>query len=654
MLPTNTLSAVVGLLASLPTVMAFSNCTLKGPRIDLNYATYIGKSLNNGVDQFLGMSYAAPPVGDLRWRAPAKPEQQGTQLAHQFKNFCIGTAEQAAPGLGEDCLYVNVWKPTNTTSKSKLPVWVFIQGGGYNQNWSPNYNGSEVVEKSGHGIIQVNFNYRVGVYGFFAGKAVEEHGDLNNGLRDQLALLKWIQENISKFGGDPNHVVIHGSSAGAGSVALHLIAPQPETARLFAGGIMESVFIPQQPRKTELEWQYDRFVEQLGCVRASAEEEMACLRSKDTRATQQANVPSPFPGSSGAPFWYWAPVIDGDLIPDEPLKLFARGEFTKVPMIIGNNQNEGVWFVPQASTAEQVISFMRNNYPRLTNDDDAKIAEYYPRVGSAPGSAPYFPSVEQAYGESTFVCPAISILEAIRDAPDAEPAWSYRNNIYDELYASLGFGTPHGYEEAAIFGPDNTNNPGRYTSPESFYTYNAPLVPVIMEYWISFVRTLSPNPHRNEAAPEWQPWDESQSKLLIELDNLHMESVGESQLERRPNASRSSNEDAEEDENFGGRLQQLDNSLINSLKTLPLHLRCPENIDNTNTIFINLTALMDIMIDVGKNSAFTALLTVRLPQTLRSGVDPGAVAKVCQPPLDFVVIRKFELTSFSLDEDVDA
>lgn len=85
MLPTKTLSAVVGLLASLPTVMASSNCTLKGPRIDLGYATYVGKSLNNGVDQFLGMSYAAPPVGDLRWRAPAQPEQQGVQLAHQVR-----------------------------------------------------------------------------------------------------------------------------------------------------------------------------------------------------------------------------------------------------------------------------------------------------------------------------------------------------------------------------------------------------------------------------------------------------------------------------------------------------------------------------------------------------------------------------------------
>lgn len=531
MLLTTTLSAVFGLLVNLPAVVASPHGTPKGPRVKLDYATYVGKSLGNGVDQFLGMRYAAAPVGDLRWRAPAPPEKQGVELAQEFKNFCIGTSEKEASGVGEDCLYVNVWKPTDATRESKLPVWVFIQGGGYNQNWSPNYNGSEVVETSGHNIIQINFNYRVGVYGFFAGKAVEEHGELNNGLRDQLALLQWVQENICEFGGDPEHVVIHGSSAGAGSVALHLISPKPATAKLFAGGIMESVFVPQQPRKTELEWQYDRFVERLGCTSDSAEDEMACLRSIDTNVTQEANVPSPFPESSGAPFWYWVPVIDGDLIPDEPLELFARGEFTKVPMIIGNNQNEGVFFVPQASTAQEVITFMNDNYPGLTSDDDAKIAEYYPLSDPAPPNAPYFPSVEQAYGESTLICPAISILEAIRKA-DVEPAWSYRNHIYDDFYASIGLGTPHGYEEGAIFGPNNTNNPGRYTAPESFYTYNAPLVPVFMDYWISFVRTLSPNPYRSGEAPEWHPWNESQSKLLIELDNLHMESVGESQFER--------------------------------------------------------------------------------------------------------------------------
>lgn len=174
---------------------------------------------------------------------------------------------------------------------------------------------------------------------------------------------------------------------------------------------------------------------------------------------------------------------------------------------------------------------MDDNYPGLTSDDDEKIAEYYPLMDPAPPNAPYFPSVEQAYGEATLICPAISILEAIRNA-DAEPAWSYRNHIYDDFYASLGFRTPHGYEEGAIFGPNNTNNPGRYTAPESFYTYNAPLVPLFMDYWISFVRTLSPNPYRSGGAPEWHPWSESRSKLLIELDNLHMESVGESQFQR--------------------------------------------------------------------------------------------------------------------------
>lgn len=129
-------------------------------------------------------------------------------------------------------------------------------------------------------------------------------------------------------------------------MALHLISPHPDTATLFAGGIMESVFIQQQPRTSEVEWQYERLVANLGCTSNStssgkAGEEMACLRSRDTNATQTASLPSAFPGSAAAETlaWYWVPVIDGDLIPDEPLRLFAKGAFTKVPMIIGNNQN---------------------------------------------------------------------------------------------------------------------------------------------------------------------------------------------------------------------------------------------------------------------------------------------------------------------------
>ena len=192
---------------------------------------------------------------------------------------------------------------------------------------------------------------------------------------------------------------------------------------------------------------------------------------------------------------------------------------------------EAVWFTPQASTEEEVITFLGDTFPKLTKDENEKIDEYYNDIKSQPPNAPFFSAVEQAWGEACLICPSISILEAIRDTSD-QPAWSYRNNVYDDFYASIGFGTPHGWEEGAIFGPDNTNNPGRYTAPESLYDYNAPLVPVFMNYWISFVRSLSPNEHRSSESPEWETWNESQRKLLIELDNLHMESVGEAQVER--------------------------------------------------------------------------------------------------------------------------
>lgn len=187
---------------------------------------------------------------------------------------------------------------------------------------------------------------------------------------------------------------------------------------------------------------------------------------------------------------------------------------------------EGAYFVPQATSPEQVVSFLDTNYPGLTAADNAKITEYYPLMAPAPPNSAYFPSVEQAYGESTLTCPALSILEAIRSVPgaDAQPAWSYHNVIRDDANDALGLGTPHGYEEAAIFGPDNV---GRNVPPESFYTYNAPLVGVFMRYWISFVRGLEPNAWRDPEAPEWGAWDGKGEKLRIELGGLGMEGVGE-------------------------------------------------------------------------------------------------------------------------------
>uniref|UniRef100_A0A8H7K372 Carboxylic ester hydrolase n=1 Tax=Bionectria ochroleuca TaxID=29856 RepID=A0A8H7K372_BIOOC len=489
-------------------------------KVELDHTTYVGTRLSN-----------EPPK-----------QRPDVQRATSFGDYCIGTNETVDVGVSEDCLFVNIWRPSNATRESKLPVWVFIQGGGFNLNYSPNYNGSEVVGNSNNNIVLVNFNWRVGVYGFLAGKPMEKFGDLNVGLLDQLAVLQWVQDHIHQFGGNPDHVVIHGSSAGAGSVALHLL--NPANTRLFAGAIMESTFMPTQPLASELKWQYERFIQTVGCSEGNARLQMRCLREKATEELQKGNVATPFPGgpSQPLPVWPWTPCIDGDLIPDKPLDMYKRGEFIKVPMIIGNNENEGAYFTAKASTEEEVRLFIGSNYPRLSKTKITEITEYYPRTNPVPQHAEWFPSAEQAYGESTFTCPALAILNAAGkfdgsqelNLPESVKLWSYHMNVYDEEYVAMGLGCPHGYEEGLIFGPSSTKIPKRYQPPASFSTYNVPLVSIVMNYWISFVRTLSPNTHKDPSAPIWEHWGggNARSKLLIRLGELRMEPMTEAEVTR--------------------------------------------------------------------------------------------------------------------------
>ena len=177
-----------------------------GPVIHLSYASYRGTQLHNNISQFLGLRYAEPPLGSLRWRAPLPPSStpppehedvhQGIRQAKAFAPICLGISDGDKDSHDEDCLFANVWAPTNATADMKLPVMVFIQGGGYTRNANANWNGTRLVETSGNGIVFVNFNYRVGLWGFLASEAVREDGDLNVGLLDQRRLLQWVQEHI--------------------------------------------------------------------------------------------------------------------------------------------------------------------------------------------------------------------------------------------------------------------------------------------------------------------------------------------------------------------------------------------------------------------------------------------------------------------------
>ncbi|KAK2020256.1 carboxylesterase [Colletotrichum eremochloae] len=500
----------------------------KLPRVtvDLGYARYSGNVLPSGVNQFLGMRYAAPPIGNLRWRAPQDPEpKEGTTDAIDFGPICLGTdVTYPTSGQDEDCLYVNVWSPNNTTPDSKLPVWLFIQGGGYTSNANPNWNGSQVVNVSGQNIVFVNFNYRVGLWGFLASERVREDGALNAGLLDQRLVMKWVQNHISKFGGDPDHVVIHGLSAGAGSVALHLVAYGGRNDKLFVGAMSESVFFPAQPRVPDLEYQFNKTVEKVGCK--DDKDQMGCLRSKDIRVIQNANIASPFPGRSANPLFYWTPCVDGDLLLDYPYRLYEKGSFLKVPVLFGTGTNEGSVFAANVATDEEFISFIADNYPKLTKNETDFMLNKYPLMPALPNHNAWFPSASQAYGEATFICPANNIMDAYVGANRSSTSWSYRFNVQDNQNVASGLGVPHVFEAPAVFGIDAC------PTPDSFRTYNKPIVSLMMNYWISFIRDLNPNTHKLNGAPDWGTWGKNQSRYVFELDNNRMEDVDDGQKSR--------------------------------------------------------------------------------------------------------------------------
>ncbi|KNG86559.1 putative carboxylesterase [Aspergillus nomiae NRRL 13137] len=496
------------------------------PTISLDYAQYQGTRLPAGVDQYLGMRYAAPPLGELRFRAPREPVRASSvQDASVFGPVCVGTGQNVTEDTAEDCLFINVFTPSSATPGSDLPVWVYIQGGAYATNSNANYNGTQVIQESGHGVILVNFNYRVGALGFLAGHKVQQDGDLNVGLLDQRKALRWVKKYIHLFGGNPNHVVIHGASAGAGSVAYHLAAYGGRNDDLFIGAVAESPFWPAQRNKSESETQCSQLMEAVGCST------MSCLRSANISAIQKAQATSPDPTDptrTTPSFWEFVPVIDGTLIQDRLYPLFAQGKFIRVPFIVGGDTNEGSYFAYNATSLADMSAFLTSLYPSLRSNQLQSINRAYQGMEPVLLHAEYFPAASAAFGDAVFTCPGIHMsTQMARSYPlGDEKVWSYRYNVQDPETLKKGLGVPHTFETEAIFGPDYG---GGLSS--SITNINAGIVPVVMNYYISFVKTLDPNSFRAEGTPYWMPWGTGE-RLKIQTNQTAMEVIPGTQQDR--------------------------------------------------------------------------------------------------------------------------
>jgi para-nitrobenzyl esterase len=459
--------------------------------------------------QFLGIPYAKPPVGPLRWLAPVKPDPWSTPLeATQFGKRCAQIANatlQNKASTDEDCLYLNVWTPSPAPKKAAVMVWVH---GGGNVNGSANepvpfsmgmglfYTGEFLAEA--HGVIVVSLNYRLGLFGFFAHPELigeEDHAG-NQGLQDQQMALQWVHDNIARFGGDPANVTVFGESAGSLDVCMHVASPA--SAGLFARAISESGgCTTRQPTQPEAEAIATRFASDVGCTGAG---QLACLRAKaaaDLMATPDA-------GSLD-----FAPDVDGWFLPDQPRAIFDAGKINKVPYLLGSNTDEGTLFLPTSKpvTEQDYAAALGALFPSPPNPADtaAQVASLYKLDDFASG----MPSAATAalagvIGDSRLVCTTLDTAE--RAAHAGAPVFMYNFDVPvpTPISVAAGYylGATHGSELTSVFG----------TSPTFSTDAGGKAVSDLMQrYWTSFAKSGDPN---GGSDPKWPAFTEAANLRL--------------------------------------------------------------------------------------------------------------------------------------------
>ncbi|BFZ61744.1 hypothetical protein YB2330_002819 [Saitoella coloradoensis] len=471
--------------------------------VDLGYAQYQGfynETLN--YNSYLGIRYAAPPVGSLRFQLPQEPEKNssaGVINATQFPPICAQTinhnpnqtyAQQSSSIMGvEDCLFLNVYTPANATSSDELPVLVWIHGGGYGQGSAP-HDLSVLTRQFGGNAIIVTIQYRLGVFGFVSSAEVMKKGTPNAGIYDQTAALKWVQEHIGDFGGDRDAVSIWGESAGGGSVMLQVMAYDGTLGNsLFRGAISDSPYLPQQ-------FDYDDYVptvnyykiaEQVDCLYSS--DIFECLVDADFDTLLNASNVVSYQSPPGQ--WGWLPVTDGNLVAKRPTQQLLEGRVNGEYLFVGNNAHEGNLFVPQnLSSTQDVFDFVHTAFPNVDNATITRLLEYYPEPEDSEEL--YISQADRAntiYADSTFVCPAYWMAQAY---PEGN-AYKYTFNVLPGLHSTeLAYVLP-GQGVSQPIGPLNSAN---VTVDEAFGGSIT-----------SFVRSFDPNTHSLiQDAPTWEPY----------------------------------------------------------------------------------------------------------------------------------------------------
>ena len=428
---------------------------------------------NGAITSYKGIPFAAPPVGPLRWRPPQPvPPWTGVRPATQFapaplQSRLVATLLGVPWHFSEDCLYLNVWTPA-TNATQRLPVMVWLYGGAFNfgSTAQPLYDGTHLAEQ---GVVVVSVAYRLGVFGFLVHPELTQAGAPGNfGIRDQIAGLQWVHDNIASFGGDPGQVTLFGESAGGLSVGLLVTSPQARG--LFQRVIAESGALAPQKKLAAAEPEGVAFFAKLKV------KDLAAARALPARDILNAS-------------FFATVTVDEELFAPDPYQCLKAGQANSTPILLGFNSDDGGLFVWGRKTPADFTNGVRQAF----GENAGKVLALYPHANQP---------------EATH-----SAKAAFRDVAFAWPVWQWAS-LQTELTTNAAFvylfdqhssfwqpdGAMHAAELGYVF--DNLKWPNREA---------AELAGRMSRYWVNFARTGNPN---GPGLPAWSPFNRTNHDFM--------------------------------------------------------------------------------------------------------------------------------------------
>jgi para-nitrobenzyl esterase len=471
------------------------------------------------ISVFKGIPFAAAPTGEFRWRPPQPVTPwQGERDATSFCKDCgqagygPGGRQKISANASEDCLALNIWKPEKTTKESKLPVMVWIHGGGFTggSGASPQNFGNSFAKQ---GVILVTINYRLGRLGYFAHPALSKENPNepkgNYGYMDQIAALQWIQNNIESFGGNPKNVTIFGFSAGG--VSVHSLLTIPSAKGLFhkliseSGGGRDGVLTGRPINKENADVLYNVSAETIGLnfakskgIEGTDADALAKLRALKVEDIVDGGQETDGPNG---PRTYSGPILDGKLVVETAESAYMAGRQPNIPLMIGNCSAEiGGAFVSNAKTKEELFASMGDLASEAQKAYDPENNKTFNEVIAKFNT-------DWVWGEP-------ARMTAMAFLSKKAPAYMYQFGYVSPANQQRSpFGAGHGSEVSFVF---NTLDAPRFGPPSKPTEAEYELAQKMNQYWINFAKTGNPN---GTGLPNWPAYNkQNQDMLDVELD----------------------------------------------------------------------------------------------------------------------------------------